>query len=240
MTYVSQLVLNPQNAAAQRDLADCHALHCTILKAFPHSQNAGARERFKVLYRVENDSGDDGTLMLVQSECRPDWSELPPAYLAALNSEFENPACKSLDSAYDRLRSGLILQFRLRANPTRKICTKSGPHGEKRNGKRVRLRTDDELLSWLKHKGDVGGFELVNVRSNPDVPNTRIALEAQSRGKRSATGTLTFDAVLFEGELRITDRIHFRETLKSGVGSGKAYGFGLLSVAPTRSLSRIM
>jgi CRISPR system Cascade subunit CasE len=44
---------------------------------------------------------------------------------------------------------------------------------------------------------------------------------------------MTFGSVLFEGRLAITDTEQFRATLAAGIGSGKAYGFGLLSVAPT-------
>jgi CRISPR system Cascade subunit CasE len=38
--------------------------------------------------------------------------------------------------------------------------------------------------------------------------------------------------VLYEGELEVTDTAAFRQALEKGIGSGKAYGFGLLSVAP--------
>ena len=41
-------------------------------------------------------------------------------------------------------------------------------------------------------------------------------------------------AVLFEGRLEVTDRTMFLEALRGGIGSGKAFGFGLLSVASIR------
>jgi CRISPR system Cascade subunit CasE len=47
---------------------------------------------------------------------------------------------------------------------------------------------------------------------------------------------MTFGSVLFEGVLQVTDPDGFRETLATGIGSGKAYGFGLLSIAPPRAL----
>ena len=50
----------------------------------------------------------------------------------------------------------------------------------------------------------------------------------------SRTKRLTFGAVLFEGELEITNAEDFRNALTHGIGSGKAYGFGLLSIAPTQ------
>lgn len=43
---------------------------------------------------------------------------------------------------------------------------------------------------------------------------------------------MTFHAVRFEGYLQVTDGDRFREILKNGLGSAKAYGFGLLSLAP--------
>ena len=42
---------------------------------------------------------------------------------------------------------------------------------------------------------------------------------------------MSFGSVLFEGELIVTDVEAFRAALVKGIGSGKAYGFGLLSIA---------
>lgn len=42
-------------------------------------------------------------------------------------------------------------------------------------------------------------------------------------------------SVLYEGVLKVTGPDLFRQTLIHGIGSGKAYGFGLLSVAPAKS-----
>jgi len=44
---------------------------------------------------------------------------------------------------------------------------------------------------------------------------------------------LTFGALLFEGHLRVIDGEKFLGlSLAKGIGPGKAYGFGLLSLAP--------
>ena len=42
---------------------------------------------------------------------------------------------------------------------------------------------------------------------------------------------LRFGAVLFNGRLEVTDAERFQQTLATGIGSGKAFGFGLLSIA---------
>jgi CRISPR system Cascade subunit CasE len=46
---------------------------------------------------------------------------------------------------------------------------------------------------------------------------------------------MSFGNVLFDGRLQVTDAEVFRRTLTQGIGSGKAFGFGLLSVAPAAS-----
>jgi len=42
-----------------------------------------------------------------------------------------------------------------------------------------------------------------------------------------------FNAVTFEGQLQITNKELFIAALKFGLGSGKGYGFGLLSISPS-------
>jgi CRISPR system Cascade subunit CasE len=45
---------------------------------------------------------------------------------------------------------------------------------------------------------------------------------------------MTHFAVVFDGLLRVTDTGAFTETLVHGLGSAKAFGFGLLSIAPIK------
>ena len=46
---------------------------------------------------------------------------------------------------------------------------------------------------------------------------------------------LTFATALFEGELKVTDAARLRDAFAAGIGPGKAFGCGLLSLAPVRS-----
>ena len=48
---------------------------------------------------------------------------------------------------------------------------------------------------------------------------------------------LSFGSVVFDGRLEVTDADSFREVLANGIGSGKAFGFGLLSVASGYALT---
>lgn len=41
-------------------------------------------------------------------------------------------------------------------------------------------------------------------------------------------------SVRYDGTLSVTDPVKFHQTLCSGIGPAKAFGFGLLSIAPAR------
>jgi CRISPR system Cascade subunit CasE len=146
------------------------------------------------------------------------------------------------------------LCFRLRANPTRRISSQCAREkNQQAIGKRVEIRNEEEQIKWLQRKGEVirdqngvltgGGFRLLSVKVNAEVANVRATPEdkffgwrvdkpdtkSESPGKKHR---LTFGSVLFEGVLEITDAERLQKTLEAGIGSGKAYGFGLLSIAP--------
>lgn len=233
--YLSRLILNARDRAVRHDLADCQALHRRLLAAFPVIENAGpmARAHFGVLYRVD-ESVTGAVQVLLQSRESPDWSSLPASYLVTAHGELQNPATKSIDDFYEALTNGLALRFRLRANPTRKIDTRSGSDGHRRNGKRVELRGEERWLEWLRRKGEQHGFAVRESRVRPDVPDVQAIEGDKAVGWRSGTDgrqRVTLASVVFNGRLLITDAARFRHALEAGVGSGKAYGFGLLSVA---------
>jgi CRISPR system Cascade subunit CasE len=241
MLYLSRLILNSRSPYARGDLSDCRALHQRILSAFPDSPDiTQAREHYGALYRVE--SLDKGARILIQSHTLPDWSRLPADYLR----EPPTPP-KRVDELYAAIQPGQTLLFRLRANPTKRLSDRGQTHPERWRGKRVELRTEEERIAWLARKGQASGFALLTVRLASNTPATAAAPEvanaadvADVRTLRTAervTGRrddqrLTFGSVLFEGRLRVTDPDAFRQALATGLGSGKAFGFGLLSIAP--------
>ncbi|HEU5348728.1 MAG TPA: type I-E CRISPR-associated protein Cas6/Cse3/CasE [Ktedonobacterales bacterium] len=233
--YLSQLPLSMRNRAVQSDLSDCHAMHRRLLLAFPNLGGLpDARDHFGVLYRIE--PTHHGMDVLLQSNTEPDWSRLPEGYLRA-----EAPQAKRIDPLYAAIHDGQRLLFRLRANPTRRIGNRNMTQGEQWRGKRVELRREEDLLTWLTRKGEQAGFALLVVRAQPltrdGQPQQAIAdVRATGMGNHVTGGRrpsrLTFASVTFEGRLRVTDANAFREALYQGIGSGKAFGFGLLSIAP--------
>lgn len=92
----------------------------------------------------------------------------------------------------------------------------------------------------MLHPVKPGGFEIPrNEVENPNggirLAGVNVTRAGKQRGRKKADGRsheTTHLAVRFDGLLRITDANAFRETLACGIGPGKAFGFGLLSVAP--------
>jgi len=252
--YLSRLILNPQSIQVRRDIANCVQLHRTILSAFPQAdkkKEMKARESFGILYRLDWYRRTGTYIVLVQSKEHPDWSSLPKNYLLNINSGIQNPETKNIEHFMNSIEAGLIYRFRLRANPTRKISTISKKDllagAVKSNGMRVPIRDDKLLMEWMNRKANDGGFTLISMKTVPNLPDVLISpsetqkcprnIGKQNLGEepdntRRKGTALTFETVIFEGKLQVSDKAKFTETLQKGVGSGKGYGFGLLSIAP--------
>lgn len=255
--YLSRLILDPRSPVVRRDLADCHDLHARLMTGFPtvDASSGPARQQLGVLYRVETRPRTASIQVIVQSLVEPDWTRLGRGYLLDTHGAPPNPDAKSIDAALARVNDGLELTFRLRANPTRRIDCKSHPDDPLR-GKRVELRTEADWNDWLARKAERGGFKLLAVHSEPDtaeqqrfasiygtapevesVADIRVRQDSKVVGRRGGPARavrqrLTFGSVVFEGRLRVTDATAFRQTLETGIGPAKAYGFGLLSIGP--------
>lgn len=250
--YLSRLILDSRNRFVRRDMSNCHDLHRTVLSAFPDMGNPGvdARSNFGILHRLDISPRSGMISLLVQSMTKPDWSKIPDGYLLK-ESGLENPACKTIDEQLNAIYNGSVLIFRLRANPTRKVKNKKAEinaDSTKDNGRRVPLSGEDAQIGWLCRKSEDSGFKLLRIKATnePCELDTIVCDEGSVSGRQNSvigvqsfkdgrkSNNLSFASVLFEGKLIVTDREKFINAINSGIGSGKAYGFGLLSVARPR------
>lgn len=222
--FLTLMRLDASSPDVQRDLRDPQGLHRRVMAGFPSilDPEQKSREHFGVLHRLEIERKTGRILLYVQSQMQPEWAILPKGYLS--DDGMPNPGVKPVKTAFESLQAGQALRFRLRANPTRKIDTKSGPNGERRNGRRVPLAGIEQQVAWLQRKAQANGFELLQV--------TVAATGATELSRSHSTGR-TFQGVVFEGRLVIRDAERFRGALEQGIGPGKAFGFGLLSIGRT-------
>ncbi|MCP4420346.1 MAG: type I-E CRISPR-associated protein Cas6/Cse3/CasE [Chloroflexi bacterium] len=211
MIYLSQLLLNPRSRMVQRETNNPYEMHRTICKAFPDSIFK-KNEPSGILFRLDIHPRTGAITVLVQSTIEPDWQPLTQVgqgqYLLL------QPACKAVDL---QLPADRPLAFRLTANPT----VKKKREGKKHSN-RVPLVREENQMAWLNCKSGQHGFQVLRV----DITHPR----KQTSRKKS----ITLFTVQFNGHLQITDAEEFTKALQTGIGPAKAFGCGLLSLAPIR------
>ena len=203
--YLSKLILNPNSRRVRTEIGRPYELHRTLMQAFPPAEEGPGR----VLFRLDVSKESNSLILLVQSDKEPDWRPLGEAR----NFLLEPVQSKSFSPVF---RSGQTCRFRLRANPT-----------VKRQGKRFGIVKEEEQLAWLQRKGAAGGFEPVSAVVSPER-----RMQDKMTDQAKTPHDLTLVAVRFDGFLAVKDPEVFHKTLAQGIGSGKGFGFGLLSVAP--------
>lgn len=207
--FLSRLILNPLSRRVQKELAEPYELHRTLMRAFSEDLQPGDE---RVLFRVDVQRRTGVPVVLVQSMTEPDWSFLAedPGYLMPTTPEVQNPASKPFQP---RLVRGQLLRFRLRANPT-----------FRRAGKRLAWLREEDQIHWLDRKADQSGFRIISITVVPE------GFQKATRSENKQQ--MRHYAVRFDGILQVTDPEAFLQALRRGIGSGKAFGFGLLSIAP--------
>lgn len=223
--YLSRLTLNPRNAQVRAELAHPYQMHRTLSRAFPPDTFHRARsadDTAGLLFRVDETPRDNIITVLVQSQIAPDWTYLNDARDARGHTYLlRPPESKPFDVKFV---AGQRLAFRLRANPTKRLGKSAG----ERQGNRVGIYDEKEQLAWLQRKAEQGGFRLIRVIvSRAEYIENRQAIQREHQ-----THDLKLFAVQFDGILQVVDPERLRATLGQGIGSGKAFGFGLLSLAP--------
>jgi CRISPR system Cascade subunit CasE len=207
MTYLTQVTLNPATAA-KLPFRDSYDWHEAVWRAFPGRDG----EQRDFLTRL--DQRREGLRLLIISPVeptRPDWCP----------DDSESWKTKAIPQTYFTRRR---YAFQLCANPTKKVTKLQDDGSPTKNGKRVPLSRREELVAWLRRKGEQGGFRA-----------DEATLRTFSRGReyfdRKGQRGL-HSAVEFQGVLTVTDPAKFYETFTRGIGSAKAFGFGLLVIAP--------
>jgi CRISPR system Cascade subunit CasE len=141
------------------------------------------------------------------------------------------------------LKAGQDLAFRLEAVPFR-----WKPVPGARRGKREDLvtavrrahpeaRQDEGIEADFIHAGAVRWFAEHGAKQGFDVVTKGLAVslyDQEIRGhERAGRGRcFRFTSFVYEGRLRVTDVEKFRGALHQGVGAEKAFGFGLIQIAP--------
>jgi CRISPR system Cascade subunit CasE len=224
--HLTQILVPYELAIRQRKIRDRYDWHQHVWKGFagiiPPNPDKGHfakgtrpedQERTPPDFLCRIDEVDDCYRLLVLSAApphRPDWCPTDCFGTKVIPDDF---------FAHPRYR------FSLLANPTKKLRVDNADGSRKKNGRRVPLTRHEDLVAWLERKASAGGFTL-NLDSLRTLPRGREFFHKDG----AAHGT--HSAVEFQGELTVTDPAQLRATVADGIGSAKAFGFGLLVLAP--------
>lgn len=205
--HLTRILLPFEHAVGRLRIRDAYDWHQRVWEAF--GGRDGQPRDF--LARVDRKEEAFSVLILSQSPpAKPDWC--PTEYFSS----------KPIP---DRFFTHSRYFFSLMANPTKKLRVENIDGSRKKNGRRVALAKREELVAWLQRKAEAGGFSF-----NPD------SLRTIPRGReffhKDSTTRGAHAAIEFCGELTVADTGQFRATIAAGIGSAKAFGFGLLVLKP--------
>ena len=204
--YLSRVELDLTRRSTMEALAAPQKLHGAVESAF-------AGERRRRLWRL--DQLGEKLYLLLLSEERPD--------LTALCAQFGSgapPETRPYDPLLERVTAGSCWQFRLTANPTKSCKDTQNPAAR---GTVAAHCTTQYQKQWLLERAAKRGFAL----REEGFTGTRVQWQHFAK---HGTRPVTLLAVTYEGVLQVTDPEQFRARLCQGMGRGKAYGLGLMTI----------
>lgn len=236
-SYLSRIWLNPLRRNAQRLLNNPQRLHAAVLGGLPVQP---VTER--VLWRIETTAHRAELLVLTQQ--MPSWEHIVEQ-AGWPGADTAQAVVASYRPLLDRLTTGQEYVFKLRANPVSSTVNPASPSpGQKERlaganrprGVVVAHRTAGHQLQWITERIESWGFRLqVTTHGNPQVEI--VGRDRAVFSKQSATGSghrVTLQTATFQGQVTVLDQERAATALLDGVGRAKAYGCGLITLAPAR------
>ncbi|MFF3787770.1 type I-E CRISPR-associated protein Cas6/Cse3/CasE [Streptomyces sp. NPDC001933] len=214
--WLTRIVPDTRSRDARRDLSGPIGMHRRIMSLFPSDAAPDPRAHFGILFRTEDTP--TGPHLLIQSTHEPDTSHLPDGYGTALT--------RPLDALIDAIRPGLTIRYRCVASPVRK------PGATTRalyNLPPVVPLTGTAADEWWLRQADLSGLKPLTHHSHP-----LDAIQGERHPDGAPPQRIRHSRTQFDGTAAIIDTDLLRTKILNGIGRGKAYGCGLLSIAPAR------
>lgn len=241
--YLTRFRFNTHRPGARKLLSSPQAMHAAVLGGFPEllpGDPPGGSGGPRVLWRVDRNAKAEVFLYVVSPE-RPELTHLVEQ--AGWPKADPETWWRTHDYAgfLSRLEAGQTWAFRLTANPVHSIRRKDGEPT-----KRTAHVTPRHQAGWLLKKQERCGFEVVRRKDPdpalPDIDGYELMVHDRDstgfdkpdprpgrKGERMRVPVVT---ATFDGRLTVTDPEALRQALTSGIGRAKAYGCGLMTLAP--------
>ncbi|MDY6050705.1 MAG: type I-E CRISPR-associated protein Cas6/Cse3/CasE [Corynebacterium sp.] len=234
MTF-SRIYLNPHLRQGRKLLTNPEAMHAAVSAAFPPNLDESSG---RVLWRVDHHSYNPSLkqapehVLYIVAPAKPRLTHI--AEQAGWESSEDNVTETIADYTrfLDSLMADQIWRFELVANPTRSLSQGTG-----KRGKRVPCVTIGHQTEWLMKQAPKAGFTF-NLDTDDAIAPTVVAKDhlafPHDDGDRRKWQKLRLTAVRYTGVLKVTDAEKLRYTLTHGLGRGRAYGCGLMTLAKPR------
>ena len=219
--YLSRAEINPERRGARKLLASPQAMHAAILRSFSGLGTRPSGDQSsdgRVLWRIDRDA--NAVLLYLASPVEPD--------LTHIIEQAGRPATqtwitRSYTGLLDSIAEGQRWAFRLTANPVR-----SGRRGNDPETRRYGHVTVRQQRQWLIDRSERAGFRIpIGVQKEPQL----VVKDRQVRRFSRDGRMVTLAIATFDGLLEVTNPHALRSAMCRGIGSGKAYGCGLLTLA---------
>lgn len=208
MMYLTRVKLDISKRETQLALSASGRFHGAVERSFEQKQNRN-------LWRIDKLRGK--YYILILSEEVPNLKD----FMEQFGDSRSSAETKEYEVLLNKITDHSVWRFRMVANPTHSVKTKSG------RGKVMAHVTPEYQMEWLKTKAVANGFELVDDNCFV-LANEWKNFYKNAKGKDMRVRLLL---VSFEGILRVTDVDAFRNALIGGIGRGKAYGAGMLTIS---------
>lgn len=209
---IARIRLNPHSRAVQRDLRDATQMHRTVMRLAPDNLGDSPRHTAGLLYRIDESSS--ASTLLVQAQ-HIDAHRLP--------ADYGHAEIKDLAPMFAALRKGMAVNYRIVVNPVKRERL---PLEQKNQRGRVIPLSGSEADQWWIQRATSAGLQ-------PHVLTPTNLAPAQPRGVDAPR--MRHSLIRYDGTATVTDPDALTQAVLTGLGRGKAYGAGLLSLAPART-----
>ncbi|MBD0741912.1 type I-E CRISPR-associated protein Cas6/Cse3/CasE [Streptomyces sp. CBMA152] len=236
--FLTRFRINTARPAARQVLSSPQAMHAAVMSSFPEILPS-TPDAPRVLWRLDRNAAAE-VLLYVASPHRPDLTHLVEQAGWPAAAASGTPGWRTYDYArfLNRLDKGSVWNFRLTANPVHSVRNRDGVPT-----KRTAHLVPKHQLGWLLERQKTSGFRLAEKpaerQHTQHGDEYQVIIRDQRNldfGKRgSGTGRpdrVTLKAVTYDGRLEVTDPPALYRVLTRGIGKAKAYGCGLMTLAP--------
>lgn len=206
LAYASVLQLSRSDIKTLK-IKDAYTLHKVVYGLFEDVRSETEKQGSVASGIVYVDKGGDFNVrrILILSTRKP---HLTPQF-----GEVETKAVHASFLAYKRYA------FEVTLNPTKR---------DRNSGKVVPIRGRENIEAWFKERAPVSwGF-----RVNED---TLQVSQTSIQTFEKSGQTVTHRSATLKGDVTILDVEKFQQSFIRGIGRGRAFGFGLLQIAPIKN-----